>query len=68
MYPNLKAEMARRGVLAKDIAVMLGVTETTISNKINGKFGFSLKEAMMIRDFIGADMTIDQLFEPRKRA
>lgn len=59
-YPNLKAELARRGLTQGQLAKHLGKTEAVISNKIKGKYGyapFSLDERLEICVFLGMDPT-----------
>ena len=66
MYPTLRAEMARKNVTNKDLASLLGRTEQTISFKMNGKnidTGFTLDEAIKIRDYLDVTIPIDELFE-----
>ena len=65
MYPTLRAEMARKNIMNKDIATLLGKTEQTISIKMNGKnieTGFTLDEAIKIRDYLDVDIPLDELF------
>mgnify|MGYP001499107902 CR=1 FL=1 len=61
-YPNLEAEMARQGLRRKDLAEVLDVRTATIYDKLNGKFPFTLNEAMRIRDSLFPNLTIDYLF------
>lgn len=63
MYPNLRAEMARHKVTAAELAKAVGVTNGTMSQKMNGKFGFSLDEANTIKETLKTDLTIEELFE-----
>ena len=63
MYPNLRAEMARRNISQQDIADGLGITRVALSNKINGKTFFTLPEARKVKQIIGIEMPIETLFE-----
>lgn len=63
MYPNLRAEMARKKITASELAEKLGITISTMSIKLNGKSDFTLKEALKIRAILEADMPIEVLFE-----
>lgn len=63
MFRNLLAEMARRKVTAKDLAEKLGITDGTMSGKMNGKSSFSLKEANQIKNILGTDIPIEELFQ-----
>lgn len=62
MYRNLKAEMAREGILSKDIAVFLGVREATISDKLNGKYRFYYDEAYSIKKHFFPNCELEYLF------
>ena len=63
MYPNLRAEIARRGVTLSQLAEVIGVTLQTMSKKINGGSEFTLNEAYAIKDFLGVDAPIEELFK-----
>ncbi|MCM1232858.1 MAG: XRE family transcriptional regulator [Ruminococcus flavefaciens] len=61
-YPVLESEMAKRGILKRDVISLLGVENSTFSNKINGKRDFTLTEALAIwRKWFG-DIPVDELF------
>ena len=66
MYPNLNAEMARRGLTQREIAPLLGIKTSTLSLKFNGKSGFSLKEAAAIKKILRVDLSLEYLFEQTK--
>ena len=67
LYPNLRAEMARKGVTATMLADHLGVRINTISDKMTGKIetGFTFKEARDIKNFLGVDIPLEELFAER---
>ena len=62
MLANLVAEMARNKVKRIDLANLLGVTNDTITNKVNEKTAFTTKEAYIIRDAFFPNKTVDYLF------
>jgi hypothetical protein len=64
MYPNLKAEMIRYGIKAKDIAALLGVTPAMVYSKMScrTKVGFSLDKAIKIRDTYFPAIRLEDLF------
>lgn len=63
-YPNLAAEMARRGVYQKDIARVCGRTPETIGRWMDGKdSGFPVPMAFRVRDELFPDMGIEELFD-----
>ena len=67
MYPNIRAEMARKGLTQSDIVNELqkrGFTMVvpTFSSKLNGKFEFTFAEAIAIKDILGVQMPLEELF------
>ena len=62
MFPNLRAEMARKNVTVDMLASKLKRTKGTVSQKLNGKSPINLDEAEAIRDYLEPAMTIDELF------
>lgn len=64
MYHNLKAEIARGGWTAADLAKATGMSGAALSQKINGKSDFKLSEMMALREALHAEnLTLDFLFE-----
>jgi len=63
MFPNLKAELSRRGIFLSDLAVLLGVTVSTVSMKLNGKTPLTLAEAKKIKNHLGVALPLEELFE-----
>ena len=63
MLWNLKAEMARRGVMCIDLANLLGVRPATISAKIGCKSQFSFEEAQRIQRNYFPDLELQYLFK-----
>lgn len=62
MYPNLLAELARRKMTYKEMATKLGMTTSSFSQKVNGKSGFSLKDAKRIKAILATDESLEYLF------
>ena len=67
MYSNLKAEMARRGLTSKDLALKIEMPFTTLYKKLRGDNDFCLKETKKIiqelgKDEQGNDYTCEYLF------
>lgn len=73
-YPNLKAEIARSGLTYNDILERgkkdgrLDCTISTLSLKINGKAEFTLNESMALKDIIGTDLSLNELFKSEPEA
>lgn len=63
MFPNLKAEMARQNITQSYLAKEIGVTEGTMSLKLNGKNALSLEEAKKIRNILNVKESLDYLFK-----
>ena len=61
-YPNLEAEIARRGIKKKDMADKLNLTPKTFSNKLIGKTDFCVREVRCIQSMLPGT-TFEQLFE-----
>ena len=54
-YPNLAAEMAKRGEKQQAIAKLLGLTIATISRKLSGKISWTIEEVEKLCDHYGKD-------------
>lgn len=68
MFPNLRAEMARRKVTNAMLADALGVTPETLLRKLCGKSKIDLDEALSIKRYLAdikpfePDMPLEVLF------
>ena len=62
-FPNLVAEIARKGVKKDAIAQTANMCTKTLREKIVGKSDFSLWEATVSRDTFIPDQTLEYLFE-----
>lgn len=65
MYKNLRAEMIRQDVSAKDISEILGIKFKTAQKKVNGQINFSLKDCKLIASLFKENNDINYLFEDR---
>ena len=63
MLWNLKAEMARRGIMCIDLANLLGVRPATISAKISCKSQFTFEEAQKVQIGFLPDLELQYLFK-----
>ncbi|MGE7951664.1 helix-turn-helix transcriptional regulator [Lysinibacillus xylanilyticus] len=61
-FPNLEAEMVRLGIQRKDVAERIGVRVATVSDKLNGKYPFTLNEATAIKNIFFPKLSIEYLF------
>lgn len=55
LYPNLVAEMARRGDTQKALANLLGLPDGSISRRLSGEIEWSISEIDKICDYYKKD-------------
>ena len=68
MYPNYKAELARKGITLEKLAEEMerrGYKRTvpTLSQKLSGKYPITLDEAKAMKAIVETDLPIEILFE-----
>lgn len=68
MYPNVRAEYARRNLTLKSTVEELArlgfeMSVPTLSMKLNGKFPFTLDEAKALKEILKTDLPLEELFE-----
>lgn len=64
MLRNLRAEMERYGVSIYDIHSLIGKTERSVRDKVNGRATFTLPEAIKVRDTYFKGLSMEYLFAP----
>lgn len=62
MYANVKAEMARKNMTIVDLSNATGIRYQTLADKIRGDSILTVDEALKIKQAIGVDMPIEELF------
>ncbi len=62
MHRVLRGEMVKANITIAKLARLIGVTEKTLRNKINGDTNFTLPEAITIRKLIKSKMSLEDLF------
>lgn len=62
MFPNLRAELARRDITTSALAVVLNTSPIIVERKLSGKKVLGVLEAKAIRDFIDPSYTLEYLF------
>lgn len=62
MLHNLRAAMTAKKVSASALARLIGTTEKTLNNKINGITDFTLPEALSIKSNIFPEYDLCYLF------
>lgn len=60
-YNNLEAELKRKSITREKLAKKLDCTTSTVSQKLNGKYDFTLSEALAIKNLLNC--SIDYLFD-----
>lgn len=60
-YAKLRGRLAERGLTQNEIATMLGVSLTSVNNKLTGKTDFSPKEMKILKLALNLE-TIDAYF------
>lgn len=63
MYPNLRAEIARKGLTVTSLARLVGMNRQTLETRLLGRSEFRFSEAKKIRDTLGINMPYDELFK-----
>ena len=63
MYLRLRYEITRKGFTIEQFAKVIGVSEKTLRNKINGATDFTWMECLMIREKLGTDIQLEELFQ-----
>ena len=67
MFPNLRAEMARKNITVRKLHALLNesgvkISLSQLSMKLSGKYNLTLPEADAIRAVIDVDIPLDVLF------
>lgn len=62
MYPNLEAELKRKNIKRADIANHLGISISTVSEKMQGNSDFSFGAAVKIKQLLGVSIPLEELF------
>lgn len=63
MFTNLYAELKRKGISFKAVATLLGITEKTLQNKMNGVTEFTLSEILLISENLLPEFELRYLFK-----
>lgn len=66
MYRRIRALMAYYKVTNAKLAEAIGISSTSLSNKLNGKKKWWLDEAVALKEYfnsLGSNVEIDYLFE-----
>ena len=64
---NIYAEKARHGLTLEDLAKAVGISRVSVSNKLAGKYDWTLPEMVRLKNYfneLGSGVTLDYLFDP----
>ena len=62
IYPNLRAELARKGWTLQQLADLIQIKVETLKKKLQGYSDLKLSEASKIKDVLGVDIPLEVLF------
>ena len=62
---NLKKELAEKGISYTVVASLLGVSDKTAWNKVNGECEFTVSEALKVKQNLFPEFEISYLFSNR---
>lgn len=60
-FPVLEGKIAERGLLKKNIADTLNISQRAFSNKLNGKSDFTWREVVAMQSAYFSDVTKEEL-------
>lgn len=63
IYPNLRAEIARKGWTLQQLADAIQIKAETLKKKLQGYSDLKLSEARKIKEVLGVDIPLEILFE-----
>lgn len=63
MFPNLRAEMARKNLNMTQLSEITGIPLQRLSVKLSGKRELLMNEAIKIKNALEVDMSLDELFK-----
>lgn len=61
-YPNLEEVIDKKSLTRKELAEKIDVNYHTLKRKLRGEITLDLKTAEKIRNFLGVEMSIEELF------
>lgn len=63
MFYILEHELKKKNITRELLAEKLGISISTVSCKLNDKSEFTIKECKKIKNILGFDGSIDELFK-----
>jgi predicted transcriptional regulator len=68
IFPNLKAELARRGWTVKTLSEVTKIPLSTLNARLYGKSDLRWKDANKIKEALSTDLPLEVLFAEREAA
>lgn len=68
MYREVSAEMRRKKLTGADMAEGLGITQGTFSQKLNGNYPFTFREAVKVKEILKSELPLEELFKEYEEA
>lgn len=65
VYPNLIAEMARKGISYKDLYTVAGISGKSLYNRMRGENEFTWPEVLAIHEAYFPDLDLKYLFQKK---
>ena len=65
-FIKLQQKMIEIGKKKKDLALLLGISNNSVTNKLSGKNDFSLNEVILIQSNWFPEMSIEEIFETKE--
>lgn len=62
MYRLLESKLAYKGISEKQLAEGIHMSYNTILSKMSGKSKFTLDEAVLIKDYLEEEISVEELF------
>lgn len=62
IYPVLEELLTCRQINDRRLAEILGLSQPTVSKKLEGKVNFSPAQMSMIKKFLGTDLSVEEIF------
>lgn len=62
MYRLLESRLANKGISEKQLAEGIHMTYGTILSKMAGKSKFTLDEAILIKEYLEEEISVEELF------
>lgn len=66
MFWNIESEITRGHINKTKLAKSLNISQSTLWSKLTHKTEFTILEAEKIKEILGSDLSIDELFERNK--